>query len=224
VGLQKRHSDFTKLSTQILDWMVPASAVEVRDETEKRAAHLFERVDPHLAGGSRSAAEIVCEALENGASTADDFASAFKQAGLKPEIAKAVGEAVESHLRLARFETANEIAEMAKDTRAKIAAAENQTTTFHKESKITAKRGRSRLQWFLIGCAALVLFVPPWRFVSRSQGHVRVSSTWYYSPIFYPPWDGYNGAEIDLTRYAVQIFSLSAFVAFLWFMRRNRGL
>ncbi len=47
---------------------------------------------------------------------------------------------------------------------------------------------------------------------------------WTYAAIVYVPQRERYVAEIDLTRYTVQIFSFVAFVGVVQFVRQNRGV
>jgi hypothetical protein len=80
---------------------------KVQDETSKRAGDLYKKIDA-IKGFTGKSEEVVRDAMKDGASTADAFADAFSKAGLKPNVAKAAGEVIEAHFKLAAIDKAAE--------------------------------------------------------------------------------------------------------------------
>ena len=69
---------------------------------EGRAKALYAKLDPHLNGDSAEA--IVRNAMEGGATTANDFAQAFENAGMKKDLSISAGKVIETHLNVAAAE------------------------------------------------------------------------------------------------------------------------
>ena len=74
----------------------------ISNETAKRAKALCAKLDPHLNGDSAEA--IVRNAMEGGATTANDFAQAFENAGMKKDLSISAGKVIETHLNVAAAE------------------------------------------------------------------------------------------------------------------------
>jgi hypothetical protein len=189
-----------------------ATRVTVQDETAKRAKMLFAELDKAGIKSER----LLRDALESGATRPEDFARAFENAGLKPEVAKAAGRAVEAHFRLVRIDEG-----IAKGNREGAATAKNDIRP-KPRSKFVSPRA---IEWLLIGCLVLTLLVAPWRFVVKTSDHRQqliVPAPYgliFWQPAYKPAW---GFAEIDVTRYFVQVFAVAAICGVVYIKTRRR--
>ncbi len=78
------------------------------------------------------------------------------------------------------------------------------------------------IEWLLIGCVAVSLLIVPWRFTQRFRGHLEQKPA-PYALLFWQRTanDGWWFAEIDTTRYLVQVFAVATIcsLAYLKIMR-----
>lgn len=171
-----------------------AGDAETEDGTAKRSQDAFALLDK-LTG--LDSAQIIHDAIERGASAPEDFAKAIHGAApkLTKVMAEALGQDIAANSRL-RAHAASSAARREKEC-VKIA---------------TVRREKLRDSLFFAVLAAALL-IAPWRI-----HHDRDAAG--YSLIF---WQRVYHAEIDPTRYLIQVFAVSAIcgVAYLK-MRRNR--
>jgi hypothetical protein len=179
----------------------------VQDETEKRAADVYAKIDG-AHDLTVTAKEIVRDAMDGGASTAEDFAKAFEQAGFKSDLATAAGSLVDSHFKLAAADRAVE----GERVRGRL----RQNVLHDSISRL------ARPEWLLITCLALALLVAPWRFSFARRGAAPLHESASYSLIFLQPaakerWF----AEIDTTRYVLQVFAVGALCGAVYLLLRR---
>jgi hypothetical protein len=173
---------------------------------------LFDAIDKTTPG--LKSEEVLRDAMESGATKPEDFAKAFQNAGLKPEAAEAAGRAVEAHFRLVRTDEG-----IAKENREALETGRKDRRP-KPQSKLVSPRA---LEWFLIACSVLSLLVVPWRF-TRPGGHLQTAP---YALLFWqhPAYKYGWFAEIDTTRYLVQVFAVAAAcgIVYLKLLRDRRG-
>jgi hypothetical protein len=146
---------------------------------------LFEKLD-ELAGINSTIA--IRLALKRGATTPEDFAKVFEEQGVNPDLARSAGNVAAIHLEQRGAE--------------KTAAQRAGNAT----SKSVFPLSRRLIEWLLLASLAVSLLVAPWRSSYSRSRH----DTLGYSVLFIAPKES---AEIDLTRYAVQVFAVSAICA-----------
>ncbi len=154
------------------------------DEIIKPSKALFQKLDG-VAG--INSAVVIRIALKRGATTPEDFSAVFEEQGVNPELARSAGKMAAVHLEQPHAERAA-------------------PRVINATSKLIFPLSRRLIEWSLFACLALSLFVTPWRTSYSRTRHDALG----YSVLFIAP---KQSAEIDLTRYAVQVFAVSAICA-----------
>jgi hypothetical protein len=109
-----------------------ATLGDAENETAKRAADLFARID--ALKPKRSAETVFRGAMESGATTKEEFAKAYEAAGIDPERASAIGLAINAHLRIVALEKTLEIPKSPKEMEESAAKTEAQPARFRRKN------------------------------------------------------------------------------------------
>jgi hypothetical protein len=175
---------------------------------------LFQKLDELACINSLVVIRI---ALKCGATTPEDFANAFEGQGVSPELAISAGKVAavnfEQWLTEKTAQPTTGIAHPINEPSVPKEIPRSTGKIVRSESeKLSLQSSHKWFEWLLVSCLAISLLVAPWRTSYRSK------ETLGYSVLFVAP---EKRAEIDLSRYAVQVFAVTAICGIVYVKTRR---